>query len=134
MIDTDTCARCTLTIGYDCGCTEIERLTAERDRYKARAERAEVALQKIAGGKFIKDQALMHSAFECLLISRATLAQTDAEPVKPGPTLADAYRAGLEAAADELMVEALACEGSLSVETVQKAIRDLPVPPEFGGE
>jgi len=38
---TDTCTRCGQTVGYDCGCTEIERLTAERDCYKARAEEAE---------------------------------------------------------------------------------------------
>ena len=47
MTDTDTSARCALTIGYDCGCTEIERLTVERDVYKVRAEVAEAALREI---------------------------------------------------------------------------------------
>jgi len=49
MTDADTCARCTLTIGYDCGCTEIERLTADRARYKAIAERAEEVLRFYGG-------------------------------------------------------------------------------------
>ena len=51
---------------------ELEQLVASLE---ANLEKAMEALQKIAGGKFIKDQALMHSAFECLLIARTTLAE-----------------------------------------------------------
>jgi len=55
----DTCSRCGQTIGYDCNCTEIERLTAERDRYKARAERAEWALRSVCD--HIKQLEMIHA-------------------------------------------------------------------------
>ena len=70
MTDTDTCARCTLTIGYDCGCTEIERLTAERDRYKARAER-------------VREEALMEATTAELI---AELCRRPSNPPKTGVT------------------------------------------------
>jgi len=138
---------------------------AERDHYKARAERAEAALN-FYGNKveeYASDCPVMSDdAYDWLnkdagKTARAALAQIDTEPAsgmygqytpvtvssRSEPitrddardlALADAYRAGLEAAADELMVEALACEGNLSVETAQKAIRALKVPTEFGGK
>jgi len=80
MTDTDTSARCALTIGYDCGCTEIERLTTERDRYKARAERAEAAL-RFYGGVMPISFAPGQDGGER---ARAALAQIDAEPDKFG--------------------------------------------------
>ena len=121
MTDTDTGARCTLTIGYDCGCTEIERLTAERDRYKARAERAEGALSGVAANSTDK---------KARFIATEALAQIDAKPSASSPTLADAYRAGLEAAADK----AESMPKGIYPRDVAKVIRALRVPTEFGGE
>jgi len=55
----DTCVRCGESISYGCGCTEIERLTAERDQLrdqynhdrgtvKAAVDAAEAAEKKLA--------------------------------------------------------------------------------------
>jgi len=77
---TDTCTRCGQTVGYDCGCTEIERLTAERDCYKARAERAEEAWFEIKGYAETGSDCIFNS---CPMCSNTLdiLAQIDAEPV-----------------------------------------------------
>jgi len=53
--------------------THNEQLIAERDHYKARAERAEEALYRIQNMSYGKNAA----------IARATLAQIDAEPSEP---------------------------------------------------
>lgn len=131
----------------------IDELKADRDQLQTRAERAEEALT-VYGNKveeYASDCPVMSDAAYDWLnkdagkTARAALAQTDAEPANLGrlqdqvsvcaKIVADAYRAGLEAAADELMVEALACEGNFSVETAQKAIRaQTDAEPEFGGE
>ena len=55
---------------------------------------------------------------------------TSAEPLEPGHTLADAYRAGLEAAADK----AESMPKGIYPRDVAKVIRALRVPTEFGGE
>ena len=59
--------------------------------------------------------------------ARAALTQTDAEP---GHTLSNAYRAGLEAAADK----AESMPTGIYPKEVAKAIRAQKAPTEFGGE
>ena len=93
MIDTDTCARCTLTIGYDCGCTEIERLTAERDTYKSRAKQAEGALSGVAANSTDK---------KARFIATEALAQIDAQAalkVRDRQIREEAYTQGVKEAA-----------------------------------
>jgi len=105
-------------------------------RLKIRAERAERALSGVAANSTDK---------KARFIATEALAQIDAEPVDPGLTLADAYRAGLEAAANR--VEVLPEKGNAGVpqDNVDRlldaqrrsdadAIRALKVPTEFGGE
>ena len=78
----------------------IDELKADRDKWRARAERAEGALRRIAeasdhyGMEFNAynqgAETLAYAHKSTCILARAALAQTDAEP---GPTLADAYRA-----------------------------------------
>ena len=109
------------------------------DTYKARAEMAEAALRKLDRRMDTLEtfDAVVHE------IVTASLNQTDADPAEPitrdderdltlvdepGQTNREVWEQVKEAAADELMVEALACEGNLSVEKAQAAIRAMPYP------
>jgi len=96
-------------------------LAAERNRYKTRAEQAEGALSGVAANSTDK---------KARFIATEALAQIDAKPSASSPTLADAYRAGLEAAADK----AESMPKGIYPRDVAKVIRALRVPTEFGGE
>ena len=115
----------------------LRALAAERDHYKARAEAAEAALREIEEDCKLRADptGLVPIGRTAWIMLTNALAQIDADPTEPGPTLADAYRAGLEAAAKE-------CETTFAVNPFRyelgtgcaRAIRALKVPPEFGGE
>ena len=81
-------------------------LSTERNEWKARAERAEVALKKLSTDDLLVLEAEVNA-------------------------LADAYRAGLEAAANVAM-DWNNMEGLGKI--IAKAIRAQKVPPKFGGE
>ena len=108
-------------------------LLTDRDTYKARVEAAEGAL-RFYGGVMPISFAPGQDGGER---ARATLAQIDAEPTEPGPTLADAYRAGLEAATaavrDAGDIKPFSTVADVKWR-IEQALSALPVPTEFGGE
>jgi len=101
---------------------DYRALAAERDEWKARAERAEEVLREATNQlRVIAGMDLMGAsaaAWNAARQAETTLAQTNAEP---SPTLADAYRAGLEAAADK----AESMPTGIYPKDVAKAIRAL---------
>ena len=115
----------------------IDELKADRDEWKARAERLEGALESIIEQANFADDPDHHTLSLCKVIARAALAQTGAEP---GLTLADAYRAGLEAAAKRHVYYAHQYERINAMADAEahmehaRQIRALDVPTEFGGE
>ena len=153
---TNTCAPAAKPLGV-----WIDELKADRDEWKARAERAEGLLEawvELAAHCSIEDGVCCcgedmenHSnpmdcghlpvdhgdyvARQLVEDTRAALTQTDAEP---GLTLADAYRAGLEAAAKRHVYYAHQYERIGAIADAEahmehaRQIRALPVPPEFG--
>jgi len=118
----------------------LRALAAERDHYKARAERVEAYVQKMAAQKKSNEMEYpMNAEWEqgfnyAITDARVTLAQIDAEPVEPGITLADAYRAGRDAAAEKAEKKL----GKKRLYDIQQSILDaisaLEVPDDFGGE
>jgi hypothetical protein len=124
-------------------------LAAERDRYKARAEQAEGALDKLAsmaciGSGIALGRDLLRDANEGdiwademaarVKFARAALAQTDAEPIEPGSTLADAYRAGRDAAAEKAEKKLGQKRLYDAQQSILDAISALEVPNDFGGK
>jgi len=140
-----------------------EKAEAERDTYKARAERAEAYVQKMAAQKKSNEMEYpMNAEWEqgfnyAITDARVTLAQIDAEPTTREPEeitdfkvivpdskyekdLADAYRAGLEAAAKRHVYYAhqyerinATADAAAHMEHARQ-IRALEVPDDFGGE
>ena len=137
----------------------LSALLTERDHYKARAGLAAPKVKPLAwcehnwiastGFGYVRIEHKpagwwnsLTKSYEPTMHAAKAAAQADRErrileALEPGSTLADAYRAGLNAAADKVMNEGEEFTGMRKGEMsklLSRSIRALPVPPEFGGE
>ena len=126
----------------------LRALVAERNEWKTRAERSELALVELHEvSKRAVRLSLDYGDFKLYAMepmeraidtARAALAQIDANPAEPGHTLADAYRAGLEAAAKRHVYYAHQYERINAIADAAahrehaRQTRALDVPTEFG--